>query len=939
MEAWSSQNIEKYQGLSIPQKSPTNSLNTAATRLNDVFINLQKIYMTKNKELNVLSNDFYEYQQNNPTIQEKNEYNSDTAHSYNDNAMVSVRNNALDTDGVDYGTHPTDNLRKLKPMRLQFLKTKLCPWIISSGFCRKASSCRFAHNIDEVRPLPDLRKTKLCPEALQEGGCRQKGSCKYAHSYDELRATESFNKIKLCRLWLTSRCPKSATVCRFAHGEEDLRKLSCDTASLKKMFYTKNTTAPSQTQSEKGEVIDPSSFWSVLPSEVPVTTTTATSIPGDHTNNTCFTTHLSLSDAVPDQIQTSKLFSSCYLSPRTSLTASGKTQGVSRYSSNTDCRETLSDASHEKDSYGVRCQLSTNNKPIIYTEEQRSSNSTDNGPNHVNATCSNIAKTNTKASKWYDVNDYSFSFGQKNGVVTTQDQPYTFLSNSTMEESSNAAQFYTESLQEKDTASTVCSIGNSYVKKKIKPSVSKLEKILSPRTDGPWTSMDNKALESLQNYAAHSCKNFQEQVEAKNVPASDWLLPHPTSGCNTTNSTNISSPDQTNFFQSAHFSKKLQAFQNANLSSHSTFYDKLYVKNTCLNESNALKNTALHLNDSKANEWNNRSTASPMKYHCDFQKKKTDQKCGIDPSYQSLFNEFKYDKIKNTLNSLHSSGSSNNNVSDVNPISKARLHPKNLTNDSAKPVSESTVLVSESQHSQNTGLISTQLKNPPLYSSLLPCSTRTRNAEIQKNCLETYIENGTNHFNKYINLNSNLYNDNNNNTATNALCENERQSNLSKHGFYEMTSLPPQQENPSCTSPNVSRLPGSPLTVPFVYSLDYPENRIKKSPVTLDTGFCKSPSSLLFPSFPFSPTSNYTTTNFNLQHLENAYNNHEPCKNVYKSFNSPLTQASSRLHLNFYDSPLRNASTTLASNFYKVAPNNNFITKQVQNTVSRQFKP
>jgi hypothetical protein len=125
METWSSQNIEKHPNLSIPQKSSTNGLNTAATQLNNVFMNLQKIYMTKNKEANTLSNGLEDYQVNNQNTKEEKCFNSESTHPYNKDAMVLVINNALDTKVLDYDTDVTDNLRKLKPMRLQFFKTKL----------------------------------------------------------------------------------------------------------------------------------------------------------------------------------------------------------------------------------------------------------------------------------------------------------------------------------------------------------------------------------------------------------------------------------------------------------------------------------------------------------------------------------------------------------------------------------------------------------------------------------------------------------------------------------------------------------------------------------------------------------------------------------------------------------------------------------------------
>jgi hypothetical protein len=597
-----------------------------------------------------------------------------------------------------------------------------------------------------------------------------------------------------------------------------------------------------------------------------------------------------------------------------------------------ECRETLSDVSREEDSWAARCKFSTVNEPIFYTEEQRSRNSTDNGSNHINETCSNTGKINNVASAWSGVNDSSFSFDKDTGLSATQEQPYTSLPNLTMETSGNDTYFYIPSPQGKDTASTVCSIGKSYLNKQMKPCLSKVEKISSPRTDGPWSSMDNKEVGSLQHYATHSWKNSGEEIENANLSTSNWLLSNSTSRSITTNQTNISSPNKKKFLQNVNFNKELLTFQNSGHFSHSTLCDEFYVKNTGLKKNNVLNDTPLHSLHLSSNDWQNRSNTSTMKYYGDLEKKQTDQTSVNDPSYQSLFNELGCDKLENVLNCLHGSVG-NANVDDVSTISKTDVHQTTVTNDSSVPVSASTMLFSMSQHTRNPGFTNANLIHSPLYSSLLPSVTIRRHAEIEENCFKTYIENETNHFNKSLGLSSNLYNNNN------MSCENEHQSNPSKHGFHEMMSLPPQQEDPSCTSPSVSRLPGSPLTVPFVYSLDYPANGIQKSPVTLDTGFCKSPSSLLFPSFPFSPASNYTNTHFNLPYSENSYNNHSSCKNISKSFHSPLTQASSRLYLNLYDSPLKNASTTLASNSYKVTQNNNCVNKQAQDKVYRHIKP
>lgn len=72
-----------------------------------------------------------------------------------------------------------------KALRNKFRKTKMCTFHLS-GRCRKGSVCNFAHNKEELMPLPDLYRTKLCP-AMAKTGCCDDELCRFAHSEDELR--------------------------------------------------------------------------------------------------------------------------------------------------------------------------------------------------------------------------------------------------------------------------------------------------------------------------------------------------------------------------------------------------------------------------------------------------------------------------------------------------------------------------------------------------------------------------------------------------------------------------------------------------------------------------------------------------------------------------------------------------------------------------------
>jgi len=104
----------------------------------------------------------------------------------------------------------------------QFTKTKLCKFNII-GMCVKGESCPFAHEKDELRPLPDLTCTKLCKQLIQTGSCEDR-SCTYAHTKDELRATSTFHKTKLCRFSQIGHCALGSK-CNFAHSVDEVRPL------------------------------------------------------------------------------------------------------------------------------------------------------------------------------------------------------------------------------------------------------------------------------------------------------------------------------------------------------------------------------------------------------------------------------------------------------------------------------------------------------------------------------------------------------------------------------------------------------------------------------------------------------------------------------------------------------------------------------------------
>lgn len=70
-----------------------------------------------------------------------------------------------------------------------FLKTKMCKFA-AEGRCRRGEACAYAHKVEELVPMPDLRRTKLCSALLNQGCCNEP-SCRFAHSRRELRDTRA----------------------------------------------------------------------------------------------------------------------------------------------------------------------------------------------------------------------------------------------------------------------------------------------------------------------------------------------------------------------------------------------------------------------------------------------------------------------------------------------------------------------------------------------------------------------------------------------------------------------------------------------------------------------------------------------------------------------------------------------------------------------------
>nr|PIM03621.1 zinc finger (CCCH type) motif-containing protein [Toxoplasma gondii COUG] len=115
----------------------------------------------------------------------------------------------------------------------QMFKTKLCIDNQTKG-CSRGSECPYAHSVDEMRSLPDLRKTKMCSLVLSGKGCKNK-ACRFAHSESELRYTCNFSEFKtrICRFAQEQggRGCLYGVRCPYAHSPSELRHLESPTIS------------------------------------------------------------------------------------------------------------------------------------------------------------------------------------------------------------------------------------------------------------------------------------------------------------------------------------------------------------------------------------------------------------------------------------------------------------------------------------------------------------------------------------------------------------------------------------------------------------------------------------------------------------------------------------------------------------------------------------
>eukprot|EP00418_Pyrodinium_bahamense_P078644 CAMPEP_0179069964 /NCGR_PEP_ID=MMETSP0796-20121207/30777_1 /TAXON_ID=73915 /ORGANISM="Pyrodinium bahamense, Strain pbaha01" /LENGTH=268 /DNA_ID=CAMNT_0020767043 /DNA_START=125 /DNA_END=931 /DNA_ORIENTATION=- len=59
------------------------------------------------------------------------------------------------------------------------------------GKCARSAACNFAHDPEELQPLPDFHCTKMCPDLIATGHCEKGFSCTFAHRRCDIRVATS----------------------------------------------------------------------------------------------------------------------------------------------------------------------------------------------------------------------------------------------------------------------------------------------------------------------------------------------------------------------------------------------------------------------------------------------------------------------------------------------------------------------------------------------------------------------------------------------------------------------------------------------------------------------------------------------------------------------------------------------------------------------------
>ncbi|CAD2099148.1 zinc finger protein, putative [Plasmodium vinckei lentum] len=161
---------------------------------------------------------------------ERNDYtNGQIKMNFNNNSKLKEKK--VDT----YGSMPNReaNYDFKSALNFQFCKTKMCPYMNTKEKCKRFSNnmCPYAHDQNELKPIPNLYKTAMCRNFMKNMCFKSKKECKFAHHVEELRSTDEFYKTTLCKFFLNGYC-KADKNCRHAHGQNELKCRSINTVLL-----------------------------------------------------------------------------------------------------------------------------------------------------------------------------------------------------------------------------------------------------------------------------------------------------------------------------------------------------------------------------------------------------------------------------------------------------------------------------------------------------------------------------------------------------------------------------------------------------------------------------------------------------------------------------------------------------------------------------------
>mmetsp|Transcript_105310 Transcript_105310/g.187184 ORF Transcript_105310/g.187184 Transcript_105310/m.187184 type:complete len:329 (-) Transcript_105310:219-1205(-) len=138
--------------------------------------------------------------------------------------------------------------------RNQFMKTQLCKYY-GVGSCTKGAECNFAHGLEEMSIVPDLKKTALC-EDFKHGRCSlPKEQCQYAHGQDDLRSSLAFQSIRKASQPDSDQAAASekAVSSLSPSGGQEKRKESSPKKSAKTSVKTKPPARSSTKFSDRGD--------------------------------------------------------------------------------------------------------------------------------------------------------------------------------------------------------------------------------------------------------------------------------------------------------------------------------------------------------------------------------------------------------------------------------------------------------------------------------------------------------------------------------------------------------------------------------------------------------------------------------------------------------------------------------------------------------------